>query len=238
MDSVVPTSSSARQEGRIETRIRAMGRFVKRFLYDHRFLTCAAISLTIGFAIGLFFKMLGRGIINGGAPFITVLCAIIWLTIIVVIDFAWPRKNRTFGDGFFVGIGRGIINLVIISVAGLLAVEVFPDPARIYLRVRYQYIQSHWMTDPVSGLSYFPLDYTRVNELETFPRNFYLLDENGTFEVDRYSDRLLSPACPQAKYSAEFLGNKIYIVRFYVIDSAEQASPCLVTPIPRKGNQP
>jgi hypothetical protein len=238
MTPIVYTHPSICQVGRNERRIRRLWPLVKRLFYDHRFLTCAAIASMLGFAIGLLFKVTLRGIITGFEPIIALVCAMIWLISIVVIDVVWPTKNRARDAGFFVGIARSAACLIVIGVVWLWSIVVLPDPAKIYLRIWHQYIESHWLTDPISRLSYFPLNYTSVSELETFPLNFYLLDANGEFKLDPYSDRLISPACPQAKYYAKYLQDNIYIVRFYIDDAAELAIPCLITPTPKKGNQP
>jgi hypothetical protein len=231
----VSASSTAWHDGQVEHRILSIGQFLKRLFYDHRSLCYVAIASAFGLVIGLFFKLASRGILTGVAPVVAVMCAIVWLTGIVLIDLIWPTKSRTYGGRLITGIAQSATSLVIIAAIWLLAVMFLPDPARVYLLARWQYIQTHWLTDPVSKLSYFPLDHTRVNNYGAFPRNFYLLDRNGNFEVDRYSDRLISPSCPHAKYEAKLLSGNIYMVRFFVDDTDEPAVPCLVTPTPQEG---
>jgi len=87
---------------------------------------------------------------------------------------------------------------------------------------------------------YFPIDYTAMNEEEVqmgeaVPRNFFVFDNSGAFEIDKYDGRLVSPSCAHAKYSARRVDNKIYIVRIFIDDPDETSDPCLVTPEPKEG---
>jgi hypothetical protein len=213
--------------------------FVKRIFHEHRAVTSCAIDVIVGFYLGVAFKMDFGGIGSGSVPAVATGCAIIWLTSSFVLGVAWPTRERMIDARIILALGRSIRSLVTLLVVGFLAIEILPDPARIYLLLWRQYIQEHWMTDPHTGLFYFPLRYVSLNESETFPLTFYLWDKNRDFRMDPYGNpRLISPACPGAKYSAKSLGENIYFLRFYVDDPAEPASPCLTTPTLKHGNQP
>lgn len=208
---------------------------MKKLFYNHRSLSCVAIASAFGLVIGLFFKLASRGIVNGNVPVVAVMCAIVWLAAIALIDLIWPTTSRRFGGRLIVGVARSATSLFVIAAIWVLAVALLPDPAQVYLLIRREYIHAHWLTDPVSKLTYFPLDYTKMKDNGLFPRNFYLLDRNGDFEIDRYTNRLISPKCPHAKYEAKFLGGNVYVVRFFIDDMDEPAVPCLVTPAPQEG---
>jgi hypothetical protein len=215
--------------------------FVKRLFHEHRSITCTSLDVTFAFGLGLVFKMADRGVIPGSASVIAIGCAASWLIGIFVIELVRPTNDRMLFVRALSGILRSARSLATFAVVGFLSAAILPDPAGIYLHFRHHYVQANWMTDPLSRLAYFPLDYTSLNGLGRFPRNFYLLDKDGNFRTDRFSDRLISPACPEAKYDAKFLGDGIYIVRFYIDDVDEPARPCLVTPqIPatRNGSRP
>lgn len=118
---------------------------------------------------------------------------------------------------------------------------VIPDPLALYWRWWGPYVNSHWQTDAVSHLTYYPIDYSEVGKIDAesklfVPRNFFVKDDFGKLKVDKYSNRLVSPSCYQAKYAAKKIVENIYAVRLYVDDPDEEMSPCLVTPSTKNRN--
>jgi hypothetical protein len=162
------------------------------------------------------------------------------LIVLVII-----RELRRLGENFAriaCGIFLSLVSLFLFESTRVCALQAIPDPALLYWQIWRSYIESHWKTDPVSGVIYFPIDYPTMNDSGVqmggiFPRNFFVFDKDGTFSIDKSygRDRLISPSCPGAKYGARRVEDKIYVVRLYVDYPEEDSNPCLVTPTPKQG---
>jgi hypothetical protein len=135
-------------------------------------------------------------------------------------------------DRIFSGVGGAALCIVLTLAGAIFLVFALPDPASIYFSLRCTEITTHWQTDSKTGLAYFPIDYTSMDGgATTVPRNFFVLDKDGTFLIDRGTNNLRFPSCPEAKYSAKRLDSSVYIARIFIEDPDETSIPCLITPI-------
>jgi hypothetical protein len=202
-----------------------------------------AITLSTGcLAVGIVAAAFSKAADLGVSPNWLVVASLFLTACCAALGFMREiRKNKHFLSAVL----WSFLSLVVVGVAWSLTTwafraHVLPDPTFAYFRLWRPYIQGHWRVDLVSGLKYFPLDYTTVNEPDgnnalrknLVPRNFLVRDDARAFLIEKYGGQLISPSCPHAKYSARRLEEGIYVVRLYVDDPDEISDPCLVTPVP------
>jgi hypothetical protein len=204
-------------------------------------LTRLVLAAAIGFAGAVAAKMSDRGFAPRWLVVVAAISALGWMAYIFVSEMTRPSNKGRLVIRVFCGSVWSCLSLLIVVLTWTYASNILPDTALVYLKLRRPYIQSHWRADPVSKLSYFPLDYTTMDRDDVqpqnfVPRNFLVLDNAGTFLIDEYSNRLLSPSCSHAKYEARRLEDNIFVVRIYVDDIDEISIPCLVAPMPKEGN--
>lgn len=194
------------------------------------------LAFVLGIAGAVIYKMVDRGLVTGNV-LLSAPAGVLLLSVFAFFGQLWRSKNfDTFVKNFFLGALKAAALFLLSLITWIVASQVMPDLASIHFRLRQAYIESHWRTDPITGIIYFPIDYTGVGEKEDrtiAPRNFYVLDTENKFVISEFSDRLKSPSCPNAKYDAKRLGNGVYAVRMYVDDPAELSVACLVTASPR-----
>jgi hypothetical protein len=200
----------------------------------------AVLALMIGLIPSVCIKLTGRGFASDFISLLPFIADLAMAALVALIFFAelllrprGERLTRALFRAFFCS----LVALLVGVLAWVWLAPEVPDPARIYLWLWRPYLESHWRVDPVTHLTYFPLDYTGVGKdnKEVVPHNFFVLDDRGTLVLDENPhhgiSRLISPSCPGAKYYASRLDEKIYIVNNYIDDPDEPSEPCLITPM-------
>jgi hypothetical protein len=212
--------------------------------FEWRYLICAVLAFLIGVSGPICIKMTSRGFVSGifsSIPFVAYPLMLVWPSIAFLAGLLFRKTGMRLTSTIVRALFFSFITSLIAFFGCALASTSFPDPARIYLWLWRPYVESHWQVDPVTHLTYFPLDYTGVGKenKEIVPHNFFILDDKEKFVLDASSyhgiSRLIAPFCPNAKYEASRLDEKIYIVANYVDDPDEPSEPCLITPAPMRG---
>jgi hypothetical protein len=208
--------------------------FLKR-----RRLTYVGVSLIIGCAGAIIFDMRGRGIASARVAGVPLEFAVFWLIGVFLIDLTWRVRARSSNGRFVRSAAWSGICLGVIAITWILAATVIPDSARVYLMLRRPYIDAHWQVDPVTKLTYFPLDFYHVDESGKIvvPGDFFVLDQENRLSVDPISHEVNSPKCLGAIYTADRLEGQIYILRHYTETATAPLFPCLITPA-LEGEQP
>ncbi len=178
-------------------------------------------SILAGAAGAISFTASDKGMISG-EWFPLVLIAVVMLLILGLLLRGSPA----------VRVGRLLLGPIVIVFSWMVFGLVLPDPAVVYFYVFSKKIEADWKTDPVTKVVYFPIDYTLDDGGRKFPRNFYVLDNAGTFAADKYgSGRLISPKCNGSKYSMKSIWESVLFLRFYIDDPNEPVRSCLITPM-------
>jgi hypothetical protein len=199
------------------------------------FLIISIWSATVAVAVAVSMRVYDRGmashsLVNGAE-------ILAFGLIILILVRELLRLRGDFGSRILYGFFLSFLSLLIFVPTWVCALQAIPDPALLYWQIWQPYIQGHWQTDPVSKFIYFPIDYTTMDYStandrgKVVPRNFFVLDDIGMFEISKYDGRVISPSCANAKYSALRVEEKIYVVRLFIDDPDETSDPCLVTPM-------
>jgi hypothetical protein len=195
-------------------------------------------KLMLFIAMSVFLGILGAtsndlsesGLLRGSQAAV-VLLALLW-SVYLVVSTLWS-SNLRITRRIVVSIGRAGVALAIMILTWTVASPVLPDAAYLFFVIRRSYIESHWITDQRSQVQYYPLSYAFVEQGKAhFPLFFLVLDSSHSFKFVPFSDQLMSPSCPGAKYSARALTDDVYLVRAFVDDPGEKLEPCLIIPSP------
>jgi hypothetical protein len=209
------------------------------FAKQHR-LAYVVVSLIIGCTCAIIFNMRGRGIVSAQVAGVPLALALFWLMGVFLLDLVWRIRTCSSGVKFVRAAAWSGICLCIIVITWILLARVVPDSARVYLMLRRSYIETHWQVDPVTKLTYFPLDFYRADESEkTFvPGDFFVLDQDNQLKVDPATHEVTWPKCLGAIYTANRLDDTIYILRHYTMSVTAPIFPCLITPAPKSERLP
>ncbi len=215
-------------------------------LFKHR-LIHVVISAIIGVSCAIIFDMRHNGIVSATVAGRPIELATLWLVGIFVADLVLHKTSHTSEltqfaseSARFAGAVRSFgICLAVIAISWIAASEVLPNSARIYLMFYRQYISEHWQVDPVTKLTYLPLDFYATDDSERMvvPAHFFLLDREHRLGFDPSSHKVTWPTCPGAIYTAFRLEDQIYILRHYAVSATAPLFPCLITPIPNNGQR-
>ena len=204
----------------------------QRMFSDMRSPTSIVLAAILGFAGALIFNLRSRGIVSAGVAGAPLEGAIVLLTMLFFVELIWPLRGGSPLGRLLRAMARsGICSLVIASTWSLGTIAL-PDSARIYFLINRSYIDKHWVLDPVSELTYFPIDaYELDRSGSAVPLNFFVMDKEKKLKVDPLSHEVTSPSCPGAQYTAEVIRGQIYVLRHYTIAAGAALSPCLITPV-------
>jgi len=175
--------------------------------------------IVAGVAGAISFTAVDEGIIRG------------WLLLLViVVILALLIAALILKGSLAVRVSRAFLGMIVVVCSWVFA-GVLPDPAVVYFNIFRKDIEAHWKIDPITNVVYFPVDYGVDDEGKKFPRNFFVLDNAGTFAADEYTKNLLSPRCGKSKYIVRFRRENVLFLRFYTDGADEPVRSCLIIPI-------
>jgi hypothetical protein len=205
-----------------------------RLLPHHRGACYFVVSALLGVLGAVCSDLSASGMMVGSIP-AAIILALVWTFASPLLEFLSAPHRSTLR------LAQALLWLiatpVFVGVVWGASSPVLPDAGKVYFWVWHSYIESSWKTDPQTGIIYFPIRYTRINQgAMKAPQYLLVFDKERRFSFVPFSDQLSSPSCPEAKYSARRVYDRVYLLAAFADDPSAPFHPCLVTPIPTESS--
>jgi hypothetical protein len=205
------------------------------------------LYLAVTFVITCIFSVArdarSSGFVSPTAEGIPFACALLWIFGVFVCELVRTMRTVTSGAGIGVKLIEALIGSVVwpiicaITIVGswIFAVMVLPSASAVYFKLNKSDIQSHWQSDAVSQLTYFPIAFANASPIGKLavPSRYYVSDEHHDISFDFVVHRFKMRGCSDDNTTVLRVEEQIYFVFQYSEPGTLHVTPCLISPTPK-----